>query len=108
MLLLWGPRGLGILVCVFIGLFALDTFSEGKPFTEALSAFLIHLIPALVLLAIVGVSWRWEWFGGVTFIGLAIWYAVIAKRHPDWVLVISGPLFVVGTLFLLSWRHKAR
>ncbi|MBI2616142.1 MAG: hypothetical protein HYW52_10825 [Gemmatimonadetes bacterium] len=29
-LLLWSPRVLGILVSLFLGMFALDAFSEGK------------------------------------------------------------------------------
>ena len=106
-LLLWGPRIFGILVSVFIGLFALDAFSQGQPFVEALPDFVIHLIPAFVLLAVVGASWRWEWIGGVAFIGLAVVYATtMARGHFNWMLVVSGPLLVVGSLFLWSWRHR--
>ena len=47
-LLLWSPRIVGILVSLFIGMFALDAFSEGKPFFQALPDFVIHLIPAFV------------------------------------------------------------
>jgi len=105
-LLLWGPRILGILVSLFMGIFALDAFSQGKPFFGALPDFVVHLIPAFVLLALVGASWRWEWIGGVAFIGLAVLYAMtMARGHLDWVLVISGPLMVVGALFVWSWRR---
>lgn len=97
-LLLWSPRILGILVSMFVGLFALDA--------QALPDFVIHLVPAVLLLALVAASWRWEWIGGVAFIGLAVAYAtMMARGHLDWMLVISGPLLVVGTLFLWSWRH---
>jgi hypothetical protein len=92
-LLLWSPRILGILVSLFIGLFALDAFSQGKAF---------------VLLALVGASWRREWIGGVAFIGLAVLYAMTtAKNHLDWMLLISGPLVIVGTLFMWSWLRHA-
>lgn len=105
-LLLWSPRILGILVSLFIGMFALDAFGQGKPLFEALPDFVVHLIPAFVLLALVGASWRWEWIGGVAFIGLAVFYAMtMAREHLDWMLVISGPLMVVGALFVWSWRH---
>jgi hypothetical protein len=108
-LLLWSPRILGILVSLFIGMFALDAFSEGKPLFLALLDFVIHLIPALVLLALVVASFRWEWIGGVTFIGLAVVYAMTMSRgRLDWMLVISGPLAVVGALFLWSWFHRSR
>jgi len=105
-LLLWTPRILGILVSAFIGLFALDAFSDGRSFFEALPDFFIHLIPAFVLLALVGLSWRRQWIGGVAFMGLAALYALtMANGHLDWMLVISGPLLVVGALYLWSWRH---
>ena len=102
--LLWSPRVLGILAGVFLGLFALDSFSEGRPFVESLGAFAIHVAPAVFLFAIVAISWRWEWVGGVTFIALAIAYAASVRRL-DWILVISGPLLVVGTLFFWSWWY---
>jgi hypothetical protein len=105
-LLLWSPRVLGILVCVYLGLFALDAFSEGKTVQEAIPDLAIHVAPALLLLAIVGASWHREWLGAVTFISLAVAYAMIAKKHLNWILTISGPLLVVGTLFLCSWRCR--
>lgn len=108
-LLLWSPRILGILVSLFIGIFALDAFGEGKPFFQALLDFGIHLIPAFVLLALVVASFRWEWIGGVAFIGLAIVYAMTMSRgRLDWMLLISGPLAIVGTLFLWSWLHRGK
>jgi hypothetical protein len=106
-LLLWTPRLLGILVSLFIGMFALDAFSEGRPFLEALGAFAVHLVPALVLLGVVAAAWRWEWIGGVAFVGLALYYAwlVAPRGRYDWILVISGPLLVAGVAFFWSWRH---
>lgn len=98
-LLLWSPRILGILVAVFLGVFALDAFDEGIP------AFLLHLAPALLLLLLVALAWRWEWLGGAAFIALAVLYGVPAWARGDWLLVITGPLLVVGFLFLWSWRH---
>ena len=107
-LLLWSPRILGILVSLFLGLFALDAFSQGKPLLAAIPDFIIHLIPALALLAVVVASWRRAWIGGVGFVGLAVLYATAMARHRiDWMLVISGPLVLVGALFWWSWcRHR--
>jgi hypothetical protein len=98
-LLLWSPRILGILVALFLGAFALDAAGEGIP------AFLLHAAPALLLLAAVAVSWRWQWVGGAVFIALALFYTAIALRRVDWILIISGPLLVVGVLFIWSWRY---
>jgi hypothetical protein len=83
--------------------FALDAFSPGKPWSRALPDFFAHLVPALVIFAAVLASFRRQWFGAVAFIGLAVFYAMTMSRgRIDWILAISGPMFVVGALFLLS------
>ncbi len=102
-LLLWSPRVLGILIAVFFGMFALDAFGEGKRLIEALGDVAIHLVPAIMLLVIVAVSWRWEWVGGIGFVGLAVAYVAMVPGRLEWILVVSGPLLVVGALFLWSW-----
>lgn len=104
-LLLWAPRIGGILVAAFLGLFALDAF-DGRSLGAAIPAFAIHLIPSALVLAAVAIAWRFEWFGAVVFLGLAALYAVMVRGRVDWVAIISGPLAVVGVLFLASWRHR--
>jgi hypothetical protein len=107
-LLLWIPRVLGVLVSVFIGMFALDAFS-GRPFWRALPDFIIHLVPAFILLALVWASFRRPWIGAVAFTSLAILYALTMSRgRVDWMLTISGPLLLVGALFSWSWRQRGR
>ncbi len=96
-LLLWGPRVLGVLVALFLGIFALDAVEEGP------LAFLVHLAPTLLLLLVVALSWRWEWIGGAVFCAVALAYAISVWPRADWILIISGPLAVVGVLFLWSW-----
>jgi hypothetical protein len=104
-LLLWSPRILGILVCLFLGLFSLDAFDGGRTLKEALPDFAIHLAPVFVLLAVVGLSWRREWVGGIVFTGLAAAYAYFARDHLAWIPIIAGPLLIVGVLFSWSWLH---
>jgi hypothetical protein len=65
---------------------------------------LMHLLPALLVLVAVVVGWRVPWAGAVGFLGLAGVYAATTRR-PDWILVIAGPLALVGILFALSWRY---
>ena len=106
-LLLWAPRIAGLIVAAFLALFALDAFNE-RSFAAALPAFAIHLIPSLLVLTVVAVAWKFEWIGAIAFIGLAVIYAVSVKERLDWIIVISGPLTLVGVLFLVSyWRHHA-
>ena len=103
--IVWLPRVVAILVCLFLSLFALDAFGTGKPLGEALSDFAVHLAPTLVLAAVVALSWRWEWVGGLVFTGLGIAYAWLSRTHTSWVIAISLPLLAVGVLYGWSWRH---
>ena len=106
--LVWGPRLLALALSLFFGLFALDAFSAGKPPGAALLDFTIHLIPAAALLVLTWLSWRREWIGGIAFIGLAALYAAVNwKGRLDWTLTISGPLLIVGLLFLWSWASRS-
>jgi hypothetical protein len=106
LLLLWSARTLGVAVSLFLSLFALDAFEPGKPLARALPDAAIHLVPASLVLAVVGLSWRRPWFGGVAFVVLAAAYALTVRFRVDWILVISGPLLAVGVLFLWSWHSR--
>mgnify|MGYP001813850633 CR=1 FL=1 len=106
--LFWTPRILGILFAIFISLFALDVFGEGYGPWETVVALVMHLVPTFVVLTALAVAWRWEWVGAVLFGGLALLYVVMAwGRFPLLTyVVISGPLLLVGVLFLLNWLHR--
>ncbi len=104
-LLFWLPRALTILFALFLSLFALDVFDEGYGFWGTVFALFTHLIPTWIVLLVLALSWRWEWVGAILFVALGLLYAYFAvgRGHPEWTLVISGPLFLVGGLFLLNW-----
>jgi hypothetical protein len=70
--------------------------------------FAVHLLPSAALLAVIVLAWRREWLAGVAFIALALGYAYWARDHAAWIAAISGPLLVVGILFLGSWTHQRR
>ena len=105
-LLLWAPRSAGILVAVFLALFALDAF-DGRPLVQTLPAFIIHLVPSLLVLAVVAASWKSEWIGAGAFLGLAVLYALIVRGRMDWIAIISGPLLIVAALFFVSRMRGA-
>ncbi len=102
------PRALCILFAVFISLFALDVFSEGYGFWETIAALAMHLVPTALVLIALAIAWRWEWVGALLFIGLGVWYIVMAWGRMPWdvYVIISGPLFLVGLLFLINWRYR--
>lgn len=105
--LLWAPRIAGIAMGLFLGLFALDAFEEGKVLYEAIPAFLIHLIPSFGVLAVVALSWRFPLVGAVAFLGLALTYAISVHWRIDWIAVIATPLVVIALLFVASWHYRA-
>jgi len=107
-LLLWTPRVLGILFALFISLFALDVFGEAYGFWQTIAALLIHLAPTYLVITALVIAWRWAWIGAVLFSGLASFYIVMAwgKLPLITYLVISGPLALIGFLFLFNWIYR--
>ena len=100
--LYWTPRVLVRLFALFMGAFALDTFQEALAPGEMALAFLIHLVPAFIVLATLGVAWRRELLGGVLFVALAVVYVVITRgrAEPLTYLLVAGPPVLVGVLFI--------
>ncbi len=108
--LFWVPRILTILFILFISLFALDSFEGDKSIIEKLGGFIIHLIPTIVLTILLYFAWRHELIGAIAFLILAALYLIIAwgKFPFATYLIISGPLVIIGVLFLLGWRNKVK
>lgn len=104
--LLWIPRIAGIALALFLSVFALDAFGEGKTVFQALSAFLVHLIPSFAILTAVALAWRVPVIGAVAFFGLALAYAISAHWRLDWMAVIALPLVVIALLFAASWYSR--
>jgi hypothetical protein len=106
--LFWIPRILCIIFAVFLSLFALDVFGQGYGFWETIIHLLVNLIPAFILIIVLIISWRWEWVGGILFPVLGVLYIVWKWGEFSWgaYLVISGPLFILGILFLINWFYK--
>ncbi len=108
--LFWTPRVLCILFAMFLSLFALDVFSEDAGLGEKILGLLIHLVPVYVVVIVLVIAWRWEWVGAIAFIGLALFYLfqVWGREHWGAYLAISGPLTLIGVLFLLNWKYRAQ
>lgn len=93
--LYWTPRILTILFILFLGLFALDAFEGDKSLIKKSGAFIIHLIPNLILILILILAWKREWIGTIAFILVGIAYIVMfwGKFPVVTYLAIAGPLF---------------
>lgn len=100
----WTPRILSICSVIFLSLFSLDAFSGDSPVWEKLLGLLIHLVPVFILIGVVILAWKHELVGGILYIGLGILYIILVGLHRplSWYLGITGPLVVIGILFLLS------
>lgn len=112
----WAPRISAMLFILFLAMFSLDVFEEGKSWREIAVGMFMHNVPALALLAVLIISWKREIVGGVTFILAGILYIAMAVAGVSkngfewymvsWFLVISGPAFLIGGLFLVAWHSK--
>lgn len=105
----WTPRILCILFAVLVSLFALDVFNNDYEVGKTVLTFSIHLIPTFIILLILILSWRWEWIGGISFIALGIYYiySSLERFQLSAYLLVSGPLFLIGVLFLINWfKHS--
>lgn len=103
--LFWAPRVLGLGFTLFLGLFAMDVFTEGYGILETVAALFYHLAPAGIVLLILVIAWRWAWIGALVYPCLAAWYLLSTLSRIHWSngVVIAGPLFLLGALFLMDW-----
>jgi hypothetical protein len=115
----WVPRILCILAILFISIFALDSFSPERTFWQNMGAFLLHLIPSFVLIALLIIAWKWELIGGIIFtiIGLVMSPLIYshnfrmnqsAGKSLGAILIVTVPFIVVGILFIVSHFMKKK
>ncbi|NLX92536.1 MAG: hypothetical protein GXZ02_01485 [Clostridiales bacterium] len=130
-LLLWSPRILALIFAVVLLYFSRNDIVPGTnfktfvvdlfgrnisniPYKEIATNFFMKNIPALIMIAIVVVSWTYEITGGLAFILVGIshmaksvidhkqlnmeWYTALALS-----LLIAVPAFVIGYLYLMNW-----
>jgi len=105
--ILWSARVLSLCFAAFISVFALDIFEENKSFWETALGLLIHLTPTYLVLLILIIAWNKPWIGAVVYTFLGLLYIVVAWGDFDWTayVFISGPLFLMGILYFISWKQ---
>jgi len=93
---------------------SLDVFDMNLGFWGTMLGLFMHNIPALVLLVVLLISWKYEIVGGIAFILAGIVYIVVLMRNPfewyylSWAVQISGIAFFIGILFIIGWNKKKR
>jgi hypothetical protein len=116
----WVPRILAILFILFLAMFSLDVFEEGRTWQQIAIGLFMHNIPVLVLAAVLVISWKREIVGGVAFIMAGLLYVALIvalilangfTKGIKWYMltypfIIAGPAFLVGGLFLVGWRQR--
>jgi hypothetical protein len=109
-ILFWTPEVLGLLFAAFLSLFALDIFGQGYGLWETAVGLFMHLLPVWAILIALAIAWRWEWLSGILFIGFGAWYLLTSWGKLGWptYLIIAGPAFLIGALFLIDWRYRAK
>jgi uncharacterized membrane protein len=111
--LYWTPRILTILFIIFLTLFSLDVITPEASFSELAMGLLIHNLPALVLLIVLIISWKYEIVGGIVFILAGLLYIIFTFQTDirwyivlNWSITIAGPAFLIGILFVINWFKK--
>jgi len=113
----WAPRILSILLVLFLTVFSWDVFDENLGFWQTILGLLLHNIPALILAVIIWISWKYEVVGGIAFIiaGIAhMVFSILRENINPWYitlaisLVLDGPAFLIGILFLIGWFKKRK
>lgn len=102
--LTWFPRILAFLFAGFISIFALDSFEGHHSILVKIGYFIIHLIPSLTVLAVLGLAWHRRIIGGLVFMVLGMVFTIYfgTWRKAALFLIFSIPLFVTGVGFIFS------
>ena len=117
--LYWAPRVLSILFICFLMSFSLDLFGPGVSAGEIAAGLFFHNIPSLILLILLVIAWKRELVGAISYFCAGLFYVVflvfsaVNSGTPwylvlSWGLLIAGPAFIIGILFLFNWKSRTR
>jgi len=111
----WAPRILSIIFILFLSLFSLDIFDMNLGFWGIILGLFMHNIPSIILIALLIVAWKYDIVGAIAFISAGILYIMLLLTSSNfelfmlsWILLISLPCFILGILWILSWKNKKK
>lgn len=104
--LLWTPRVLAMALALFLAMFAMDVYFEGKDFWETSGAFVTRLLPSLCVISILAIGWRRDGLAALGFLVLAIAYFVAMSgwRNLPEALILTLPPLGVSLAFYARMR----
>lgn len=109
----WIPRILSIVFILFLSMFGLDVFENNFGFWRTMLGLFMHLIPSMILIITLIISWKYEWVGGTVFICAGLLYIFLSFRAEipwylalSWSSIIAIPAITIGILFFANWRLK--
>ena len=109
-ILYWFPRILAILSILFMIMFSLDSFGGDSPLGKQLLGFLVHNIPAFILIIALVIAWKYEIIGGAIFVlvffSLGIFFKSFSGNSGS--LMIITPFLLAGSMFILHQLLSAR
>jgi hypothetical protein len=105
---------LSVIFLLFLAMFSLDVFEPGLTAWQIAAGLFKHNIPVFVLAIILWISWKkYEIVGGILFTLAGMAYIASLLMNPNfewymisWSLIIAGPAFLIGALFLINWFKK--
>ena len=100
---------LGTVYVGFITVFVLDVWANRSEWPNLLSAFLINLLPALLVVALIRLSIKHRWIGMSAFPLLGLLYLLVAWGRFHWLVypIITLPLFLMGICYYLASRRES-
>ena len=114
----WTPRVGAIVMLLFLVMFSLDVFEMKLGFWGTLLGLFMHNLPVIILAIAVWIAWKREIVGGIAFILVGLFYisryivSAIAGEFEGYMLfyslIVAGPLFAIGILFLMNWKMKKK
>lgn len=101
--LYWSPRILAIVYVVFLSIFALDVFTPNKTLSYYFVAFIMHLIPNFILLALLIIAWKYEKFGALLFsLAFLMMLKIFWNQAFIWQqFILFCPLLLISLLFFI-------
>ena len=104
----WTPRIVLILLIAFFLLMGLDVFEMPGTLTERLLGYLIHSIPAIILILLLVLAHRNVTRAGVACILIAIIGFFFFQTYQNIVafIIVTGLPLLIGGVFLYEGKRK--